>query len=335
METPSRPATTIEKGGDLAVGLGDAGSPVSAALVASLDQYSNLGDDETQDTYKNVNNYIYMTGAQLQQEYGGQGVVINGERFAWDVWNALPEDARRTYMDAWMKTSGYYDDVTKYRSDRDAFEAAHPEVEEFKRWQQTVGDEGGEAMLARLNTDQFPAFQAWWATQDVKPADIQRILMTPSAYLASIGQEPSLWDINDISTKPTVDSGKASPLDVIAPKDTSNTGVGGDKPWDALTPTEKVARLNEKLSVYSAEMNMFDQAIAPYTGGSSYSQLGPSGIAILQAIMDKKGIEMPSTPSIVNDYFDWAYQQPSGSDTSPTAYVASLAGEETTDEVAA
>ena len=51
--------------------------------------------------------------------------------------------------------------------------------------------------------------------------------------------------------------------------------------------------------------------------------------------MDKKGIKMPSLPSIVTDYYDWAYAQPSDSDRSPTAYVASLAGDETTEEVAA
>jgi hypothetical protein len=324
---PSRPETTIEKGGSLAVGLGDAGSPVSGQLVAALDQYSNLGDEQIQDVYTHYNSFVYGNGDELRQKYGGEGLVINGEQFAWEIWGALPDDARRTYMDSWLKTKGFYESVSAYRAERDAFEAAHPEVEEFKRWQSTVGEKGGEAMLAQLLSGQYPAFEAWWKTQDVKPAKIQQMLMTPSAYLASIGHEPSLWDINDISTKPTVDASKASPLDTIAPKDTSNTGFSSDRPFEALTAEEKVVRINEKLAVYSAEMDLFNQEIAPYTGGKPYTALGPQGIAILDAIMQKQGITMPSMPSVVKDYVDWISSQPASTDTSISVYVASLADE--------
>lgn len=321
---PSRAPTTTELGGSLAVGQGDAGSPVSASLVAALDQYSNIGSDDTKELYQNVNNAIYMTGDELRAQYGGGGIIINGERFAWEIWGALPDDARRTYMESWLKTKGRYEEIEAYRAEREAFEASHPEVGEFKRWQEVVGDKGGEAMLEILLSGRYPAFEAWWKTQDIKPAYIQRVLMTPSAYLASLGHEPNLWDINDISTKPTVDPNKASPLDDIAPKDTSNTGYGSDRPFDALTPEEKVARINEKLAVWNAEMDLFNQQIAPYTGGATFSQLGPSGIAVLEAIMQRQQITMPSMPSIVKDYVDWINLQPANADTSVSAYVAWL-----------
>lgn len=329
---PSRPPTTVEAGGSLAVDIGDAGSPLSAQIVAELNQFSNIGTPDTQDLYRGYNNFIYWTGDQLQQKYGGAGLVINGEQFAWEIWNALPQEARRTYMDAWVSSEGRTEELNQYRSDRDAFEAEHPQVAEFKRWQEAVGDQGGQLVLDKLLSGDYPAFEAWWRTQDVKPAYIERTLMGPDAFLALNGYEPSLWDTNKISQLPTTKG--PNPLDQIAPPDTSDSGGGSDRPWNALTAEEKVTRLNEKLATWGAEINLFNQQIAPYTGGKSYDALGPSGIAILDAIMQKQNIKMPNPPAIVSDYMDWAYAQPSGSDTSVNAYVASLQDDPTAVEAA-
>lgn len=329
---PSRGMTTTERGAQLAVGIADAGAAQSGKLVAALDSYNSIGTEYMQDTWRQYNELLFTDASVLRQGWGGTGLHLNGEFVTWDVWNMLPTEARRIYLDGHLQQKGEMEEFQQFQDRRDAYLETHPELAGYKEWQSAVSRKGGDAMLSELTSGNYPAFESWWKTQDVKPANVTKVLSTPSAYLAANGWQPNLYDINDISKKPTVQN--QNPLDSIMGVD-RDSGYGDNRPFSALSAEEKAKRIYEKMMVYEVEMQQFYRIAEPYLGNNRLEDYPGPTRSILLTLLLQKGIKPPGVPSIVQDYQTWAAMQPRDSDNSVEEYtrvISSLGMAPATDE---
>ena len=315
----SRPMTQSEQEADYVVGMADAGDPESTELLGVLGQYDALGDDNQRETWGSYWDVYYSSGALLRSQLGGDAMDFGHAVISYDEWDQMDEDAREQVLNGWLASINETDSFKGYRAIRDEFEAAHPEVSGFKTWQDQIRDSiearGVAGTLDEMNR-LSPSFAAWWQGQgDVAGPDIQMVLMTPAAYMASEGMKPTIWD-STATGGPSLDVGQVSAMDIMQPQETGGFGSSGPS-FERMTAEQRIEALYEDIKDYSKKMEEWELNAMALTGGQSVSALNP----LAQQVMMQQLPAQPRGSQILQVYIEWAQAQGQGANTSVEQFV--------------
>ncbi len=306
--------TPEQAAADYTVKMTDAGDPEATEFLGQVAQYDLIGNEDQRNTWDLYHDLLFSSGDDIKRELGGTGgyLDLNYTIIPLAEWDQMDEDARRLALDEWIEWHEYTPDWEAYRAEREAFEEANPMVADFKDWQGWIRDTGAQEALDML-LDKSPSFRAWWENQQVNPAEIQMRLMGPNAYLASEGIKPGHWDSRAVSGD-SIDPGALSVRDVMAPKE--GEGYESTPSFEKATTEQRIEMLNEDLVEFEQEYNAFDREVQQMTG-RSYGNLSNASLMGLGDRLPK----VPKGSGIVQSYFEWALQQPQGTNTSVEAYI--------------
>lgn len=318
---PTPEITPEQEAAQLALRLGDSGGAEATEMIATMSQYKAIGTKDQQETYESMNDAIYEPSAVIKKKWGGDGISINENHFfTWEEWDGIGQAERREWINLWLQSNNLQGAVDDYIQDRAAFAASNPVIQPFLEWQGQVNELGPRVFLDRLLRDS-ESFRSWWKSRKVSKLDTRSVLMTESAYLAAMGDKPSLYDPvgTETSTSPNLDS--------VLPQTGAEANVPAES-WASMSDAQRIEHLGEQERVYMVRLEQFNDKVLTVTGGTPYSALAPISKMDIDIRLERMGLSAPEPGGAYGKYIQWAQRQPIGVDRSIQAYVNSGASDQ-------
>lgn len=281
-------------------------------------EYQELGPDDGRWAYKTINDIVYATGEELQnnQIVFRDGTIVLG----WEV-QRMTEDQRRELANRYI--AGWVDPATidEFTANRDTFVKEHPEFAEFDSYKDIVRDYKGGSRQWRLDRAQNnPNFKQemgerrdYLLKSGVDKSMIEDELddwaVSLAGYKAAQGMGSNIYD------NPPISTGDQGTVEAII-RATGGGGGGGKK-----APKTESEKLKDKLLKYEEEMSAAIAAMQ--AAGKTVTETDIyNGNPYLRATWELYGV--PSMNEDVLNFKRWQLLQPAGADTSVDAYLRVL-----------
>jgi hypothetical protein len=276
-------------------------------------RYHELGTPEVQ-TAEDVWN-------QVAYGFIDQSVEVGGVIYSSADVNRMSKDERVALANALLQDYGYLDDYNTLKDDQDKY-LAQPENAEYatyRRWQKAVrGYPGGIEAYWEAAIKDNPNAERYYnriMDQPMLPSQREQALTNMNAFSGIAGIQESVWDPIPEST------GRNGVYDPV--------NIANDAP--SPTPYEE-SNAEYKDEVRKApevlyELQQWDQAVSQkqaqmgYDPSIPFSQLEYEDRTAIEDSLEADGISEPKVSWQVQQYIDWAAEQPAGADTSVDAYL--------------
>jgi len=250
-------------------------------------------------------------------------VTVDGVEYSPAEVYRMNTDQRIALANGLLEEHGLLDDYQQLQDERDRFLAdpENAEYAQFRQWSKAVRDyPGGVDAYWQDAIKENPAAAEYYASveaQTLLPWERERRLTNMAAFFGLTGVQPTVWDPVPAHT---------STLGGIY--DPANVANNAPEPTPYEEPNAEYRDEVRQAPVVLAEMQRWDnqvrqiQAEMGIDPAIPFNELDRDTRVIIEETLEEQGIYEPDVPKPVQDYIDWAAQQPQGADTSVEAYFA-------------
>ena len=289
--------------------------PQATKLYSEQWQYQHVGDPNAEATR---NTYNSIRGGSVKEP-----VTIGGQTFQPYEINGLPEETRTQAADMWASEGTRQTQIQGQNDARTAYREATPDIAEYGKWSGDIRnyDGGPKAFWAEMvASGGNPNAVRWFNGLSPEDKLKDNVLTSTKAFMAFKGIKQSYMEPEPISVRDSSQIPWGPGMDGTGGTGGSDSQGSGKKSDGTIT----VDVLYKDINDYREQAAAYKQIVEQEFGvGYDPVSLGPQmEQATSQYIKQKYGVSAPSVPRVAALYQEWFYAQPSGSDTSETAFVA-------------
>ncbi len=294
--------------------------PEAMQLGAEQGQYAAVGADTRGKAMAERWNEIAYGDNPRPHNIGGR-VWLPGELLQLDT------DSRIALADAWVAQVRGTPELETYRTDRDAYVAAHPAYGDYDKYQAAVRDyRGGPAAwrrdFARDNANFARAMADYEAyARETKGLDGGALAAEMDRWAASMPAYQAATGIKGYDYGADPITGGKDWRELAANDKVLAGGFGGT----GSTKADPAAQLKKDILRYQTDVALFDLTLQQLYGdpNAHWANIqNPVQRRALQWQMEQRGYQVPTMPASVERYQRWASMQPRGAPSDIGAYMA-------------